>query len=117
MKIRIVVIGFLLAAVWTVSAASEDREARLAEIAAKYREIVEHREVPGGRSLQDVFGWFAKVEPQGGSGLCMRLMKARTQSVKVYTGEHSWKKIGAGSTVNIRSGEKKRSKRVRPFYI
>ena len=99
--------GFLLAAVWTVCAASEDREAKLAEIAAKYREIVEHREEPGGKSLQDVLSWFAKVEPQGESGLYMRLMKARTQSVKVYTGERSWKKIGAGNAVDIRSGEKK----------
>ena len=98
---------FVLAAVWTGCAASEDRQAQLAEIAAKYREIVEHREVPGGRSLSDVLCWFAKVEPQGESGLSMRLMKARTQDVKIYTGEHSWKKIGAGNTVNIRVGEKK----------
>ena len=107
MKVRFVVIGFLLAAAWTVCAAGEDREAKLAEIAAKYRDIVEYREVPGGKSLQDVFSWFAKVEPQGESGLYMRLMKARTESVKVYTGERSWKKIGAGNAVNIRSGEKK----------
>ena len=107
MKYRFVVIGFLLTAAWTVCAAGEDREAKLAEIAAKYRDIVEHREVPGGKSLQDVFSWFAKVEPQGESGLYMRLMKARTQGVKVYTGERSWKKIGAGNAVNIRSGEKK----------
>ena len=107
MKYRFVVIGFLLAAAWTVCAAGEDREAKLAEIAAKYRDIVEYREVPGGKSLQDVFSWFAKVEPQGESGLYMRLMKARTQGVNVYTGEHSWKAIGAGNTVNIRSGEKK----------
>ena len=98
---------FVLAAAWTGCAASEDRQAQLAEIAAKYREIVEHREVPGGRSLSDVLCWFAKVEPQGESGLSMRLMKARTQNVKIYTGEHSWKKIGAGNTVNIRAGEKK----------
>ena len=84
-----------------------DEIGQLAEIAAKYREIVEHREVPGGRSLSDVLCWFAKVEPQGESGLSMRLMKARTQDVKIYTGEHSWKKIGAGNTVNIRAGEKK----------
>ena len=108
MKYRFVVIGLLLAAALTVSAAGEDREARLAEIVARYREIVEHREEPGGKSLQDVLSWFAKVEPQGESGLCMRLMKARTQGVNVYTGEHSWKAIGAGNTVNIRSGEKKR---------
>ncbi len=107
MKVRFVVIGFLLAAAWTVCAAGEDREAKLAEIAAKYRDIVEYREVPGGKSLQDVFSWFAKVEPQGESGLYMRLMKARTQSVKVYTGGRPWKKIGAGNAVNIRSGEKK----------
>ena len=107
MKYRSVVIGFLLTAVWMVCAAGEDREAKLAEIAAKYRDIVEYREVPGGKSLQDVFSWFAKVEPQGESGLYMRLMKARTQGVNVYTGEHSWKAIGAGNTVNIRSGEKK----------
>lgn len=107
MKVLFVVIWFLLAAALTVSAAGEDREARLAEIAAKVREIVEHREVPGGKTLSDVFCWFAKVDVQGDSGLSMRLMKARTQSVKVYTGEHSWKKIGAGNTVNIRSGEKK----------
>ena len=107
MKTRIVVIGLLWAAACTSNAASEDREARLAEIVAKYREIVEHREVPGGKTLSDVFCWFAKVDVQGDSGLSMRLMKARTQSVKVYTGEHSWKYIGAGNTVNIRSGEKK----------
>ena len=107
MKYRFVVIGFLLTAAWTVCAAGEDREAKLAEIAAKYRDIVEYREVPGGKSLQDVFSWFAKVEPQGESGLYMRLMKARTQSVKVYTGGRPWKKIGAGNAVNIRSGEKK----------
>ena len=107
MKTRIVVIGLLLAAACTSNAASEDREAKLAEIAAKVREIVEHREVPGGKSLSDVFSWFAKVEPEGESGLSLRLMKARTQSVKIYTGEHSWKYIGAGNTVNIRSGEKK----------
>jgi hypothetical protein len=107
MKYRFVVIGFLLTAAWTVCAAGEDREAKLAEIAAKYRDIVEYREVPGGKSLQDVFSWFAKVEPQGESGIYMRLMKARTQGVKVYTGERSWKKIGAGNAVNIRSGEKK----------
>ena len=71
MKYRFVVIGFLLAAAWMVCAAGEDREAKLAEIAAKYREIVEYREVPGGKSLQDVFSWFAKVEPQGESGLYM----------------------------------------------
>ena len=108
MKYRFVVIGLLLTAAWTGGAASEDREAKQAEIVAKYREIVEHREVPGGKSLPDVFSWFAKIEPQGESGLSMRLMKARTQGVNVYTGEHSWKAIGAGSTVNIRSGEKKR---------
>ena len=107
MKVRLVMIGFMLAAAWTGCAASEDREAKLAEIVARYREIVEHREVPGGKTLSDVFCWFAKVDVQGDSGLSMRLMKARTQSVKVYTGEHSWKKIGAGNTVNIRSGEKK----------
>ena len=49
MKYRFVVIGFLLAAAWTVCAAGEDREAKLAEIAAKYRDIVEYREVPGGK--------------------------------------------------------------------
>lgn len=107
MKYRFVVTGFLLAAALTVSAASEDRQAQLAEIAAKYREIVEHREVQGGKSLSDVFSWFAKVEANGELGLSMRLMKARTQDVKIYTGEHSWKKIGAGNTVNIRAGEKK----------
>ena len=107
MKTRIVVIGLLWAAACTSNAASEDREAKLAEIVARYREIVEHREVPGGKTLSDVFCWFAKVDVQGDSGLSMRLMKARTQSVKVYTGEHSWKYIGAGNTVNIRSGEKK----------
>ena len=107
MKTRIVVIGLLWAAACTSNAASEDREAKLAEIAAKVREIVEHREVPGGKTLSDVFCWFAKVDVQGDSGLSMRLMKARPQSVKVYTGEHSWKYIGAGNTVNIRSGEKK----------
>ena len=107
MKVLFVVIGLLWAAACTSNAASEDREAKLAEIAAKVREIVEHREVPGGKTLSDVFCWFAKVDVQGDSGLSMRLMKARTQSVKVYTGEHSWKYIGAGNTVNIRSGEKK----------
>lgn len=107
MKVRLVMIGFMLAAAWTGCAASEDRQAQLAEIAAKVREIVEHREVSGGKTLSDVFCWFAKVDVQGDSGLSMRLMKARTQSVKVYTGEHSWKYIGAGNTVNIRSGEKK----------
>jgi hypothetical protein len=107
MKYRSVVIWFLLAAALTVSAAGEDREARLAEIVARYREIVEHREVQGGKSLSDVFNWFAKVEANGELGLLMRLMKARTQGVNVYTGEHSWKAIGAGNTVNIRSGEKK----------
>ncbi len=107
MKTRIVVIGLLLTAAWTGNAASEDLEAKRAEIAAKVREIVEHREVPGGKALQDVFSWFAKVEPQGETGLSLRLMKARTQDVKIYTGEHSWKKIGAGNTVNIRSGERK----------
>ena len=107
MKTRIVVIGLLWAAACTSNAASEDREAKLAEIAAKVREIVEHREEPGGKTLSEVFCWFAKVDVQGDSGLSMRLMKARTQSVKVYTGEHSWKYIGAGNTVNIRSGEKK----------
>ena len=107
MKYRFVVTGFLLAAALTVSAAGEDRQAQLAEIAAKYREIVEHREVQGGKSLSDVFSWFAKVEANGELGLSMRLMKARTQDVKIYTGEHSWKKIGAGNTVNIRAGEKK----------
>ena len=57
-----------------------------------------------------MFGmWFAKVDVQGDSGLSMRLMKARTQSVKVYTGEHSWKYIGAGNTVNIRYDEFKRN--------
>ena len=107
MKYRFVVIGLLLTAAWTGGAASEDREAKQAEIVAKYREIVEHREVPGGKSLPDVFSWFAKIEPQGESGLSMRLMKARTQGVNIYTGEHSWKSIGAGNTVNIRSGEKR----------
>ena len=108
MKVLFVVIWFLLAAALTVSAAGENREAKQAEIVARYREIVEHREVQGGKSLPDVFSWFAKIEPQGESGLSMRLMKARTQGVNVYTGEHSWKAIGAGNTVNIRSGEKKR---------
>lgn len=107
MKYRFVVIGLLLTAAWTGGAASEDREAKQAEIVAKYREIVEHREVPGGKSLPDVFSGFAKIEPQGESGLSMRLMKARTQGVNIYTGEHSWKSIGAGNTVNIRSGEKR----------
>ena len=107
MKVLFVVIWFLLAAALTVSAAGEDREARSAEIVARYREIVEHREVQGGKSLPDVFSWFAKIEPQGESGLSMRLMKARTQGVNIYTGEHSWKSIGAGNTVNIRSGEKR----------
>ena len=55
MKVRLVMIGFLLAAALTVNAASEDREAKLAEIAVKVREIVEHREVPGGKTLSDVF--------------------------------------------------------------
>ena len=107
MKFRFALIGLLLTAAWTGGAASEDREAKQAEIVAKYREIVEHREVPGGKSLPDVFSWFAKIEPQGESGLSMRLMKARTQGVNIYTGEHSWKSIGAGNTVNIRSGEKR----------
>ena len=107
MKFRFALIGLLLTAAWTGGAASEDREAKLAEIVAKVREITEHREVQGGKSLSDVLCWFAKVEPQGESGLSMRLMKARTQDVKIYTGEHSWKKIGAGNTVNIRAGEKK----------
>jgi len=107
MKTRIVVIGLLLASAWTGGAASEDRETRLAEITAKVREIVEHREVPGGKSLSDVFSWFARVEPEGESGLSMRLMKARTQSVKIDTSEHSWEYIGAGNTVYIRSSEKK----------
>ena len=50
MKVRLVMIGFMLVAAWKGCAASEDRQAQLAEIAAKYPEIVEHREVPGGRS-------------------------------------------------------------------
>lgn len=107
MKYRFALIGLLLTATWTGGAASEDREAKLAEIVAKVREITEHREVQGGKSLSDVFSWFAKVEANGELGLSMRLMKARTQDVKIYTGEHSWKKIGAGNTVNIRAGEKK----------
>ena len=101
-----IIVMFSIPALACLALAGKDADKET--LIAKVRDVVEPRTIPGGKSLQDMFGvWFAKVDVQGDSGFSMRLMKARTQSVKVYTGEHSWKKIGAGNTVSIRSGEKK----------
>ena len=81
-----------------------DREALI----AKVRDVVEPRTIPGGKSLQDMFGmWFAKVDSLGEDGLSLKLMRGGTQRVNIYRDEHSWDRVGAGSTVFIRSGEKK----------
>ena len=67
----------------------------------------EPRTIPGGKSLQDVFEWFEKVEQNGDEELTFQLLRAGTQYIKIDTGEHSWRCIGAGKTVSVHPGEKK----------
>lgn len=83
--------------------ASNEAEA----LVAKAREIVAPRTVQGGNTLQDVFAWFAKVEQIGDAELTFQLLRAGTQYMKIDTGEHSWRYIGAGKTVSVHQGEKK----------
>lgn len=76
-------------------------------LVAKVKEITTLRAVQGGKTLQDIFAWFAKVEQIGDEELTVRLLRAGTQYIKIDTGEHSWRYIGAGKSVSLRPSEKK----------
>ena len=83
--------------------ASNETEA----LVAKAKEIVTPRTVQGGKSLQDIFAWFAKVEQIGDAELNFQLLRAGTQYMKIDAGEQPWRYIGAGKTVSVHTGEKK----------
>lgn len=83
--------------------ASNETEA----LVAKAKEIVTPRTVQGGKSLQDIFAWFAKVEQIGDAELTFQLLRAGTQYMKIDAGEQPWRYIGAGKTVSVHTGEKK----------
>lgn len=88
--------------------AADEKSAEVEKVIAEIKAIVEPRTLPGGKSLQDIFGmWFAKVDWTDENGLSVRLMRGGTHTVKIYTGEHSWERIGAGNTVNIGSGDRR----------
>ena len=82
--------------------ASNETEA----LVAKAKEIVTPRTVQGGKSLQDIFAWFAKVEQIGDAELNFQLLRAGTQYMKIDAGEQPWRYIGAGKTVSVHTGEK-----------
>ena len=88
--------------------AADEKSAEVEKVIAEIKAIVEPRTLPGGKSLQDIFGmWFAKVDRTDEDGLSVRLMRGGTHTVNIYTGEHSWERIGAGNTVNIGSGDRR----------
>lgn len=106
MKLRLIIALLSIPALVDLALADKgvDREALIAKI----KDVVEPMTIPGGKSLQDMFGmWFAKVDRLGVDGLSLQLMRGGTQYVNIYKDEHSWESVGAGNTVSVRSGERK----------
>lgn len=98
----------LLGVLASAASAAEERSAEIEKLIAEAKASIEPRVIPGGKSLQDIFGkWFAKVDRTDENGLSVRLMRGGTHTVKIYTDEHSFKRIGAGNTVNISPGDRK----------
>ena len=84
-----------------------DKQAEREKLLAEIRELVEPKTIPGGKSLQDIFGmWFAKVDQTPDYGLSLRLMRGGTQHVKTHapSGKQGWNYIGGGNTVTIAPG-------------
>ena len=58
MKLRLIIVMFSIPALACLALAGKDADKET--LIAKVRDVVEPRTIPGGKSLQDMFGvWFA----------------------------------------------------------
>ena len=69
--------------------------------------------IPGGKSLQDVFDWFAKVEQEGASGLKFQVMRSKDDSIRMVVDvdeevEEDWACLSPTNPVAVLSKERKR---------